>query len=180
MAINTKLCIMQCTAAYPCAYEEMNLRVITTFREKFPSAVIGLSAHDNGISMSLVGYVMGARVIEKHFTLNRAMKGTDHAFSLERSGLRRLTRDVRRARVAIGDGVKRPYASEKAPLDKMGKKLVVARPLPAGHVLTIKDIAIKSPNDGLPPFELDHLLGKVTTRSLVEDENISFKDLADA
>jgi N-acetylneuraminate synthase/sialic acid synthase len=180
MAINTKLCIMQCTAAYPCAYEEMNLRVITTYREKFPNAVIGLSAHDNGISMSLVGYVMGARVIEKHFTLNRAMKGTDHAFSLERSGLRRLTRDLRRARIALGDGVKRPYASEKAPLDKMGKKLVVARPLPVGHVLTAKDVAIKSPNDGLPPYELDHLLGKVTIRALVEDENISFKDLADA
>jgi len=180
MPINSKLCILQCTASYPCAYEEMNLRVITTYREKFPNTVIGLSAHDNGISMSLVAYVMGARVIEKHFTLNRAMKGTDHAFSLERPGLRKLTRDLQRARAAFGDGVKRPYASEKAPLDKMGKKLVVARPLPAGHVLSIKDIAIKSPNDGLPPYELYHLVGKVTRRSLVEEENISYNDLVDA
>lgn len=180
MPINSKLCILQCTASYPCAYDEMNLRVINTFREKFPNTVIGLSAHDNGISMSLVAYVMGARVIEKHFTLNRAMKGTDHAFSLERPGLRKLTRDLQRAHVAFGDGVKRPYASEKSPLDKMGKKLVVARPLPAGHVLSIKDLAIKSPNDGLPPYELYHLIGKVTRRSLVEEENISYNDLVDA
>ncbi len=180
MPINSKLCILQCTAAYPSAYDEMNLRVINTFREKFPNTVIGLSAHDNGISMSLVAYVMGARVIEKHFTLNRAMKGTDHAFSLERPGLRKLTRDLQRARVAFGDGVKRPYASEKMPLDKMGKKLVVARPIPAGHVLSIKDIAIKSPNDGLPPYELYQLIGKVTRRALVEEENISYNDLVDA
>jgi N-acetylneuraminate synthase/sialic acid synthase len=180
MPINSKLCILQCTASYPCPYEEMNLRVITTFRERFPNTVIGLSAHDNGISMSLVAYVMGARVIEKHFTLNRAMKGTDHAFSLERPGLRKLTRDLQRARMAFGDGIKRPYASEKSPLDKMGKKLVVARPLPAGHVLSIKDIAIKSPNDGLPPYELYHLVGKVTRRALVEEENISYNDLVDA
>lgn len=177
MPINKQLCMMQCTAGYPPAFEQLNLSVINTFREQFPDIIVGLSSHDSGIAMALAGYILGARVIEKHFTLNRAMKGTDHAFSLERSGLRRLARDLQRARIALGDGVKRTYESEKAPLFKMAKKLVMARAVPAGHVLTVDDLAIKSPNDGLPPYELDRVLGKVTVRPLAEDENISFDDL---
>ncbi len=152
MPINSQLCLMQCTAGYPPAFEQLNLNVVTTFREEFPDAVIGLSSHDSGIAMALVAYTLGARVVEKHFTLNRAMKGTDHAFSLERSGLRRLVRDLQRARIARGDGVKKTYDTEKAPLHKMAKKLVAARELPAGHILTREDIAIKSPSDGLPPL----------------------------
>ncbi len=77
MPINQQLCIMQCTAGYPPAFGQLNLNVITTFRKEFPDIVIGLSSHDSGIAMALPGYVLGARVIEKHFTLNRAMKGTD-------------------------------------------------------------------------------------------------------
>ena len=84
--------ILQCTAGYPPKYEELNLRVISTYRERYPNVVIGYSGHDSGIAMSLVAYVLGARVIEKHFTLNSAMKGTDHAFSLEPSGMRKLVR----------------------------------------------------------------------------------------
>lgn len=177
MPINTQLCILQCTAGYPCAFEEMNLRVISTFREQFPDIVVGLSSHDNGIAMVVAAYVLGARVIEKHFTLNRAMKGTDHAFSLERAGLRRVVRDLQRARVALGDGVKATYSSERAPLLKMGKKLVAARDLPANHVLGLDDVAIKSPSDGTPPYELDRVLGRKTVRPLSEDENILFDDL---
>jgi sialic acid synthase len=175
--INPQICLLQCTAGYPAAFEELNLRVITTFREQFPDAVIGLSSHDSGIAMALVGYVLGARVVEKHFTLNRAMKGTDHAFSLETPGLRRLVRDLQRARLALGDGEKRTYPSEVKPLYKMAKKLVAARDLPAGHLLTRDDVAIKSPNDGLPPYQLDNVIGKVTRRALQADENLAFDDL---
>jgi sialic acid synthase len=177
MPINSQLCLLQCTAGYPPAFEQLNLNVVTTFREEFPDAVIGLSSHDSGIAMALVAYTLGARVVEKHFTLNRAMKGTDHAFSLERSGLRRLVRDLQRARIARGDGVKKTYDTEKAPLHKMAKKLVAARELPAGHILTHQDIAIKSPSDGLPPYELENVVGKTVRRALQEDENISFADL---
>lgn len=179
MPINPQLCLMQATASYPCAFEEMNLNTITTYRERFPDTVIGLSAHDSGIAMVIVGYVLGARVIEKHFTLNRAMKGTDHAFSLERPGLTRVVRDLRRARLALGDGIKRKYPSEAGGLYKMGKKLVAARDLPAGYVLTRDDIAIKSPNDGLPPYQLENVIGKVTLRALTEDETISYEELVD-
>jgi sialic acid synthase len=177
MPINRQLCILQCTAGYPCAFDEMNLNVITTFRERFPDIVVGLSSHDNGIAMVVAAYVLGARVVEKHFTLNRAMKGTDHAFSLERAGMRRVVRDLQRTRVALGDGMKATYPSERAPLLKMGKKLVAARDLPANHKIDSDDVAIKSPGDGTPPFELDRILGKLTRRPLQKDENLTFDDL---
>lgn len=177
MPINTQLAILQCTAGYPCAFEEMNLRVISTFRERFPDIVVGLSSHDSGIAMVVAAYILGARIVEKHFTLNRAMKGTDHAFSLERGGMRRVVRDLKRVRVALGDGVKATYPSEVAPLLKMGKKLVAATDLPANHVIRREDVAIKSPSDGLAPYELDHVIGKMTRRAMKEDENISFEDV---
>jgi N-acetylneuraminate synthase/sialic acid synthase len=175
--LNSQLCILQCTAGYPPAWEELNLRVISTFREEFPDVVVGFSSHDSGIAMAVAGYVLGARVIEKHFTLNRAMKGTDHAFSLEPAGMRKMVRDLRRTRIALGDGVKATYPSERAPLMKMAKKLVAAHEVPAGHRLTLADVAIKSPSDGLPPYELESVVGRLTRIALSEDENISMDKL---
>ena len=161
LPLNPAVCLLQCTAAYPAAVEELELGVIETFRERYPELVIGLSDHQDGIAMSLVAYMLGARVIEKHFTLSHAAKGTDHAFSLMPEGMRKLVRDLERVPAAIGDGVKRPLPSEAKPLEKMGKKLVAARALPAGHVLAEGDLVAKSPADeGLPPYELDGLLGR--------------------
>jgi sialic acid synthase len=174
MPINPQLCILQCTSGYPAEFNELNLKVIQTFRERFPDVVIGLSAHDNGIAMATVAYVMGASVVEKHFTLNRAAKGTDHAFSLTPKGLERMVRDLRRTRESMGDGVKRCYESEKGPLYKMQKKLVAARDLPAGHVVTDADIAIRSPTDGLPPFEYENILGMRLTAPLNTDGNFAY------
>jgi len=178
--INPHFAILQCTSGYPCSFDEMNLRVITTYRERFPDVVIGLSGHDNGIAMELAAYMLGAQIVEKHFTLNRSLKGTDQAFSLERPGMQRLVRDLSRVRVAMGDGIKRPYASEAAPLMKMAKKLVAARDLPAGHVLRPEDIAIKSPADGLPPYELDNVVGRKIVKPLQEDESIGFEHLGES
>jgi sialic acid synthase len=177
MPINPQLCLLQCTASYPAEPEDMNLRVITTYRERYPDVVIGLSDHQNGIAMSDVAYILGARVIEKHFTINRAWKGTDHAYSLEPGGMRKLVRDLRRVRVALGSGEKRALPVETRPIFKMGKKLVAAHGLPAGHVLTPADVAVKSPNDGLPPYELPALLGRALRRDLAEDDAIQFEDL---
>ena len=155
----------------------MALKVIETYRAAYPHLVIGLSDHQNGIAMAPVAYVFGARIFEKHFTLNRAMRGTDHAFSLEPAGLRKLVRDLRRTRLAIGDGVKRVLDCEDAPLRKMGKKLVAARDLPAGTVLTREDVALKSPRGGLPPYELDNILGRKLKVALEEDGDFRFEDL---
>lgn len=177
MPLSPQLCLLQCTASYPTEPEDMNLRVISTFRERFPNTVIGLSDHQNGIAMADVAYLLGARVIEKHFTMNRAWKGTDHAYSLEPVGMRKLVRDLKRIRIALGNGVKQPLPVEARSLYKMGKKLVAASALAAGHVLTESDIAIKSPNDGLPPYELPAVLGRALRVSLSEDDAIRFEDL---
>ena len=177
MPINGQLCIMQCTAGYPAAFEELDLAVITQYREQFPKAVIGYSGHDNGIAMPLAAYVLGARMVEKHFTLNRAMKGTDHAFSLEPVGLRKMVRDLDRARVALGDGRKKRYESEAAPVLKMGKKLVAARDLPKGHTVTRQDIRVKSPGDGIPPYEIDNVIGRPTLHEVKEDDGFRFESL---
>jgi sialic acid synthase len=178
LPLNSRLCVLHCTASYPAEAEDLNLRVITTLRERYPELVIGLSDHHNGIAMALVAYMLGGRVIEKHFTLNHALKGTDHPFSLMPEGMRKLVRDLRRAPIALGDGVKRRLPSEDRPLTKMGKKLVAARDLEAGHVLAEADFAIKSPADGgLPPYELDRLVGRTLQRGLGADETITFDDL---
>lgn len=177
MPINSNLCIMQCTSGYPPAHEELNLRVIETFVKEFPEIVIGFSSHDSGIAMPLVGYMLGARIFEKHFTLNRAWKGTDQAFSLEPGGLRRVVRDLERAKVALGDGVKAPYPSEQAPLFKMAKKIVAARDLPAGTCLTLADLTFKCPNDGIPPYRCEELIGRTLAVPLAKDENLAFEAL---
>jgi sialic acid synthase len=178
MPINPQLAILQCTAGYPAAFEELDLRVISTYRERFPGAVIGFSSHDNGIAMPVAAYMLGARIVEKHFTLNRAMKGTDHAFSLEPVGLRKLVRDLDRTYKAMGDGVKKVYESERAPILKMGKSLVVARNLPLGHVLRAEDIVMKSPAGGIPPYELENIIGRMTLKPLYEDDFLSFDVLS--
>jgi N-acetylneuraminate synthase/sialic acid synthase len=124
--------------------------------------------------------VLGARVIEKHFTLNRAMKGTDHAFSLEPLGLKKMVRDLERTRVALGDGAKKVYESERAPIVKMGKSLVMKHDVPAGHVLTAEDIVLKSPGGGIAPYDLEHVIGLRTTKALHEDDFLSVDVLAGA
>ncbi|MEA2144096.1 MAG: sialic acid synthase [Solirubrobacteraceae bacterium] len=175
--INPQIALLQCTAGYPAAWDELDLGVIQTFRELFPETVIGLSSHDNGIAMAVAAHALGARVIEKHFTLDRAQKGTDHRFSLEPQGLRKLCRDLSRLHVAMGDGTKKMYESEAAPAIKMAKKLVAARDLPAGHVLEACDVAMKSPGDGMAPFEIDNVLGRRLTRPLLEDEALRLEVL---
>jgi N-acetylneuraminate synthase/sialic acid synthase len=175
--INDQVGILQCTATYPTEPEQMNLRVIATLREAFPEACVGLSDHYNGIAMAVAAYVLGARIIEKHFTLNHTWRGTDHALSLEPVGMRKMIRDLRRARLALGDGVKRVVPGEEGAMIKMGKTLVAARDLPAGHLLTTADVAIKSPGGGLPPYELDRLLGRRLSQALRADDMIRFEHL---
>ena len=177
-AINPQVALLQCTAGYPAAFDELDLRVITQYRERFPDAVVGFSGHDSGIAMPVAAYVLGARIVEKHFTLNRAMKGTDHAFSLEPVGLRKMVRDLQRTYRALGDGQKKVYESERAPIVKMGKSLVVAHDLPAGHVLTARDVVMKSPGGGIPPYELALVLGRTTLKALHTDDFLSFEMLA--
>jgi sialic acid synthase len=112
--------ILHCTSGYPASYDELNLNVIPAFREQF-SCVVGWSGHDTGIAMSPVAHALGARIIEKHFTLDRSSKGTDQAMSLEPHGFRSMVENLKLCKRALGDGVKRRYESEIRPLAKQWK-----------------------------------------------------------
>ena len=169
--------ILQCTASYPASFDQLNLRVISTLRDRYPENVIGYSGHDNGISMALVAYVLGARVIEKHFTLNRSLKGTDHSFSLEPAGLTKMVRDLKRAKLALGDGIKKIYDNEILPINKMSKMIVANKSLGIGHQLATEDVEFRSPGGGLPPSSLENILGRRLKVYLHEYEPIRLEDL---
>lgn len=178
LPLNSQLCILHCTASYPANVEDMNLNVIPFLMKEFPGQVIGLSDHENGIDAASIAYMLGARVFEKHFTLNRALRGTDHSFSLEPEGLRKLIRNLKRIPILLGNGEKKLLESERNPLKKMSKSLVARKHLPAGHILTERDVALKSPSGGLPPYELENVIGKTLKAPLNEDEKIFFENLA--
>ena len=105
------LILLHCTSSYPAANDELNLRMIETLEAEF-GVPVGYSGHETGLQASLAAVTLGARVIERHITLDRAMWGTDQAASLEPGGLTRLVRDIRVIETALGDGVKQVYESE--------------------------------------------------------------------
>ena len=169
--------VLQCTASYPCAAEDLNLKVIETFRNRYPNLTVGLSDHFSGILSSPLAYMLGARVFEKHFTLNRAMKGTDHAFSLEPSGLKKLVRDLERTEKMLGDGFKRKLDIEKEPIRKMGKMLVAARDIAVGEQISIEDIQMKSPCEGIEPDRINEVIGKKANSNISQGQKIEFSIL---
>lgn len=169
--INKRIALLQCTASYPLDPTMMDLKVIETYKKRFP-VVVGLSDHYNGIALDVAAYLLGARIIEKHFTLNRAMKGSDHAFSLEPEGMRKMVRDLKRTAMALGDGIKKIYEEEKSALLKMGKSIVAAKSLPTGHVIKKSDLAFKSPFASLHPYELDKVIGKKLKVNLRKDQPV--------
>lgn len=169
--------LFHCTAVYPCPAELLDLGVIATYRHLFPELTIGWSSHFNGISPFPVAYALGARAFEAHFTLDRSMRGTDHALSLEPQGFARMVRDVKRIETALG--AEKILHDEEIPAQaKMGSTLYAARDLPAQHELTHADIAIKSPAGvGLPPYRLLDVIGTRTVRNLRTDEPITHSDI---
>ncbi len=174
---HNQIAILQCTASYPASYEQLNLKVIERLREIYPDNVIGYSGHENGIAMPVVAYTLGARIIEKHFTLNRTMKGTDHSFSLEPQGMQKMVRDLNRASTAQGDGHKRIYETELAPLRKMGKMIVASRHLKKGHVITNSDVEFRSPADGLSPEAVEKIIGMVIVKDTDMYDPILYENL---
>ena len=182
MSVNEQLCIMHCTASYPCppvgdSYKIFNMRAIRVLHDAFHKIPIGFSDHQNGISLGPVGLAFGARVFEKHVTFDRAAKGTDHPFSLEPVGQRKYARDIQRAYEALGDGQKQLYECEKAALRKMAKSIVAKMDILSGTILTMDDVAFKCPAGGLEPYRVYDMLGQKTKNHLVRDQMISWKDL---
>jgi N-acetylneuraminate synthase len=113
------LILMHCTSTYPCEPEELNLKMVETLRREFPNIPIGYSGHEVGLVPSAVAVALGACMVERHMTLDRAMWGTDQAASVEPGGFERLIKYIRVSEAALGDGVKKVYASEQSSLKKL-------------------------------------------------------------
>ncbi len=113
------LVLMHCTSTYPCEPEELNLKMVETLRHKFPDTPVGYSGHEVGLVPSAVAVALGACMVERHLTLDRAMWGTDQAASVEPGGFERLVKYIRVSEAALGDGVKKVYESEKPSLKKL-------------------------------------------------------------
>lgn len=157
---NIELAILHCVASYPNQPEEMNLNVIPELVKKYPKAVIGLSDHYNGIHMATGACMLGAKVFEKHFTLNHSWKGTDHAFSLEPQGLESMIRIIHEYKIALGNSEKKMLPSEKAPIEKMGKSVWPTRKIARDTKITDDMICIKTPAGGMPPYDAETIVGQ--------------------
>lgn len=114
-----RVVLMHATSTYPLEPEEANLRVIATLRDRYPGVPVGYSGHERGLQISLAAVAIGAVAVERHITLDRTMWGSDHAASLEPTGFQHLVRDIRVIEQATGDGVKRVFDSERAPMAKL-------------------------------------------------------------
>jgi len=118
---NNELYLLQCTSTYPCPEEELNLNVLDTFKERYKGKIddIGFSGHHVGIAPDLAAYMKGSKIIERHYTLSRSMKGTDHAASLERSGVEYILRYISQMEAALGSSEKTVLDSELPALRKL-------------------------------------------------------------
>jgi len=113
------LLLAHATSSYPCKNEELNLRMIETLRKKYPTIPIGYSGHEVGLAPTWAAVALGACFVERHITLDRAMWGTDQAASVEMGGLQRLVSNIRDIEIALGDGIKKVYESEKSQIQKL-------------------------------------------------------------
>jgi len=163
------LVLLKCTSTYPSTPDDSNILSIPEMRKRYKCEV-GLSDHTMGIGVAVAAVALGATVIEKHFTLDRTLPGPDHAASLESHELRDMVAAIRDVEAALGDGVKRPTASEWKNRDAARRSLVAATPLRAGHPLRPGDLSAKRPGGGVSPMHYWDWLGRAVTRDYAVDE----------
>ena len=166
--------IMQCTSGYPPRFENLNIKVIETYQKNFRDILIGYSGHENGVSIPIACFALGARVIEKHFTIDRTLKGTDQALSLSSNGMRRLTRDLYRASLSLGDGIKKTYEVEKLPLSKMTKIFLANKSLKKNHLIKKNDLTLKIDGNlsGFKQNQISMVIGRKLKKKLKKEEAI--------
>jgi sialic acid synthase SpsE len=165
--------VMVCTSEYPTPNEHVGLWRLAEYRQKF-GRLVGLSDHTPGITAGIVASALGACVVEKHLTLSRAMKGTDHAASLEPEGMRRMVEKIREVEVMMRRGTMPDVLAAR---DKLGRSWVTARPIEAGQRISLCDLTLKSPGTGVPCYELSKILGKPARRALPADVTIQPSDV---
>lgn len=169
--------VLQCTTEYPTPPADVNLRAMLTMRDELGMAV-GYSDHTQGIHVPVAAVALGAEVLEKHFTLDRSLPGPDHAASLEPGELAEMVRCVREIEAALGDGVKRPSATEQANAAAARKSIVAATDIEPGTAFTDANLAVKRPGTGVSPLRWDELLGRTASRSYRPDDMIAEEELA--
>ena len=152
------LVLLQCCSAYPSVPDDLNLRVISTYRDQFGWPV-GYSGHELGLVPSLAAVALGACLVERHFTLDRTAKGPDHRASLEPHDFKRLVEGIREIEVALGDGIKRCLPSEEPARRKLAKSVVLRVGVPRKHILMPGDLEAKGPGTGLPAGHLAQAVG---------------------
>ena len=168
-ALRNRVTLLHCTTEYPAPFGEVNLRAMDTMAEAF-GLPVGYSDHTMGIHISLVAVARGARVIEKHLTIDRALTGPDHKASLEPEEWRQLVRQIREVELALGRGLKYPTLSERKNRAVARKSLVAARAVRAGELFTEDNLTSKRPGTGISPFAYWQTLGQAAGRDYNPDE----------
>ncbi|MFQ5561145.1 MAG: N-acetylneuraminate synthase family protein, partial [Nitrospinota bacterium] len=168
--------VLQCTSNYPPAYEDINLRAIKTMANTF-DVNVGFSDHSFGIGPSIAAVALGAVVIERHFTLDKNLPGTDHRISLTPSAFSAMAKEIRAVEKALGSAQKQPAPAEKEMRRIVGRRLVAAAKIPEGKVLSREDIACKCSEAGLDASQLSLLIGKRAKTDLLLDTPLTFEFL---
>lgn len=171
---NNKIIVLQCTSIYPAPCYLSNLNAMRTLRQAF-GVTVGYSDHTLGDHIPVAAVAMGAKVIEKHYTLSRNMKGPDHSFAIEPTELKEMVFKIREIEQAFGDGIKNgPRAEEKEFFENARRSIIAARDIKAGEVINNEDIIIKRPNYGIHPAMINIVIGRVAKDNIMADEPITW------
>ncbi len=173
---NSEIAILHCVSEYPCEYSRLGLENIKNLIKEFPNCNIGSSDHFNGILSGPVAYLMGARVFEKHVTLNRGWKGTDHSFALEPLGFRKFVRDIKRVKHMLPIKDVNDLGNEKV-FKKLGKSITAFKDIKPGEEFTLENLSGKIFNDTYIPVRDSNLvIGKNSTKEIKKGNPILFSD----
>ncbi len=171
---NDKLVFLQCASVYPAPPEIMNLRSMKTIRDSF-GVITGLSDHTLGIYISVAAVAMGAKVIEKHFTLSRKLKGPDHPFAIEPNELKEMVKEIRDVEKALGNGKKLgPSAQELENYKKARRSIHAKVNIPKGTRITNDMLIIKRPGYGIKPKFINIVIGREARKNIEEDQWITW------
>ena len=165
------IAVLHCNTEYPTPYEDVNLKAMLTLCNEL-GIEVGYSDHTKGIEIPIAAVAMGAKIIEKHFTLDKTMEGPDHKASLEPRELKEMISAIRNVEVALGDGVKVPSASEQKNTAIARKSIVAKCKIEKGQIFTEENLTTKRPGTGISPMRWNEIIGTVAQRSYIEDELI--------
>ena len=168
--------LMHCVSTYPAAYEDANLRAITTLKYAF-GLPVGFSDHTEGTILPVVAVALGANAIEKHLTPDRTLPGPDHLCSLEPLEFKTMVERIRLAEQALGDGIKKPTAAEHETLDQARRFIVANTDIASGATITGDLIKMVRSNPAIEPKFVDLITGRKTKRTIAKDQAITWQDV---